>query len=1028
MLYWNGSAWSPTSILMALSGGITLTGTLNANGGTGTSGQILEINGSGLPVWATVSGTGSVTSVDVSGGTTGLTTSGGPIQASGTITLAGTLTIPHGGTGAITASGAINNLLPSQSGKNGLVLMSDGMNVGWASVSGTGTVTSVGLSSPSEFNVINSPITGAGVLTLTKSNEAANTVWAGPTAGSSDAPAFRKLVSADIPDNAANTSGNAATATFATTAENATTAGSATNFTGTLAGDVTGSQGATVVSSVGGSSAASVHSAEQAANNATNTNTASAIVKRDASGNFSAGTITAELNGNAATATSATTAGTATNFSGTLAGDVTGSQSATVVSSVGGSSAASVHSAEQAANNATNTNSASAIVKRDASGNFSAGTITANLTGNVSGTASNVTGTVAIANGGTGGITASDAINNLLPSQSGNAGKVLETNGSTASWQTVSGSGSVTSVGLSVPSEWTVTNSPITSSGTITIAKANESANTVFAGPSSGGDALPTFRSLVSADIPDNASNTSGNAATATFATTAGTATSAGTATNFSGLLSGDVTGSQSATVVSSIGGSSATDVHSAEVAANAATNANTASAIVKRDASGNFSAGTITANLNGTATTATSATTAGTATSAGTATNFSGMLSGEVTGSQSATVVSSVGGSSATNIHSAEVAANAATNANTALAIVKRDASGNFSAGTITANLTGNISGTASNVTGTVATNNGGTGLTGYTTGDLLYAASASTLAKLSVGSNPDGYVLTLSGGLPAWQAASGGGGSGWTLTGNSLAGTEVLGSTNAQPLVIETNGSERLRVLSGGNIGIGTSSPGQLLEVKNGNLLLSNSGTARALQFQGTGSGVSTFSAGAQGSTTINYTLPTSQGASNSVLANDGSGNLSWTPSSSTIFKRKTNQQDYTTTSLVSDTNLYVSLNTNATYTFTCFLSFSDPEYSGNSVKIGFTSPTGSTLKYGINDASAGFGGSRSVINGSGTVSTTISIDNTSTSETCVLVTGIVITSSSSGTLQFKCEETSTPGYIRLNTNSFLQVTQVQ
>lgn len=42
---------------------------------------------------------GTVTSVDVSGGTTGLTTSGGPVTSSGTITLAGTLITTNGGTG-----------------------------------------------------------------------------------------------------------------------------------------------------------------------------------------------------------------------------------------------------------------------------------------------------------------------------------------------------------------------------------------------------------------------------------------------------------------------------------------------------------------------------------------------------------------------------------------------------------------------------------------------------------------------------------------------------------------------------------------------------------------------------------------------------------------------------------------------------------------------------------------------------------------------------------------------------------------
>jgi len=56
------------------------------------------------------------------------------------------------------------------------------------------------------------------------------------------------------------------------------------------------------------------------------------------------------------------------------------------------------------------------------------------------------------------------------------------------------------------------------------------------------------------------------------------------------------------ATVVD-VGGSSAANVHSAELLANASTSLNTLSTIVKRDGSGNFSAGTITATLSGHAT-----------------------------------------------------------------------------------------------------------------------------------------------------------------------------------------------------------------------------------------------------------------------------------------------------------------------------------------------------------------------------------------------------------------------------------------
>jgi len=64
------------------------------------------------------------------------------------------------------------------------------------------------------------------------------------------------------------------------------------------------------------------------------------------------------------------------------------------------------------------------------------------------------------------------------------------------------GTGTVTSVALTAPVEFTVGGSPITLSGTLAISKANENANTVWAGPTSGGAAVPTFRALVAADIP----------------------------------------------------------------------------------------------------------------------------------------------------------------------------------------------------------------------------------------------------------------------------------------------------------------------------------------------------------------------------------------------------------------------------------------------------------------------------------------------------------------------------------------------
>jgi len=63
-------------------------------------------------------GSGTVTSVGVSGGTTGLTATNSPVTTSGTITLAGTLIVANGGTGSTTASGARTNLGATTVGAN----------------------------------------------------------------------------------------------------------------------------------------------------------------------------------------------------------------------------------------------------------------------------------------------------------------------------------------------------------------------------------------------------------------------------------------------------------------------------------------------------------------------------------------------------------------------------------------------------------------------------------------------------------------------------------------------------------------------------------------------------------------------------------------------------------------------------------------------------------------------------------------------------------------------------------------------
>ena len=79
-------------------------------------------------------------------------------------------------------------------------------------------------------------------------------------------------------------------------------------------------------------------------------------------------------------------------------------------------------------------------------------------------------GVLEVDNGGTGQTTQTAAINALLPPQSGNSGKYLTTNGSAASWGTLAGGGTVTSVNISSNvSGLSFTGGPITSSGTIAL-------------------------------------------------------------------------------------------------------------------------------------------------------------------------------------------------------------------------------------------------------------------------------------------------------------------------------------------------------------------------------------------------------------------------------------------------------------------------------------------------------------------------------------------------------------------------------
>ena len=104
---------------------------------------------------------------------------------------------------------------------------------------------------------------------------------------------------------------------------------------------------------------------------------------------------------------------------------------------------------------------------------------------------------------------------------------------------------------------------------------------------------------------------------------------------------------------------------------------------------------------------------------------------------SSSAEVIDTIGGKYYTAI------IDGATNANTASKLVQRDGSGNFSAGTITANLTGNASGSSGSTTGNAAT------ATALATarniaGQSFDGTSAITIASTDLSNTSDIVLLT--------------------------------------------------------------------------------------------------------------------------------------------------------------------------------------------------------------------------------------------------------------------------------------------
>jgi hypothetical protein len=438
-------------------------------------------------------GSGTVTSVDVSGGTTGLTASGGPITTTGTITLGGTLAIGSGGTGSTSAGGAPFALKGANTDITSVTLTSgtittaptssnDIVNKSYADSLATGinfhAACNYATTAALAANTYNNGTGGVGA-TLTANANGTLTID-GYTFLAGDVG--KRIL---VKDESAGANNGAYTLTQAGTASLPYILTRATDFDTAGSGVDQIDQGDFFLV-ISGTDNANTSWVQQTPLPITVGTTALVFIEFAAVQTYTAGTGLSLIT-NQFSITNIGTAGTYGSATQTpvlttnAQGQVTGVTNTTITPAVGSitglaTGVATFLATPSSANLAaavtdetgtgalvfaTSPSLVTPILGVPQSGDFSIGTFTwPTFNQNTTGTASNVTGIVAVANGGTG--TATPAL-------------VAGTNVSiTGTWpnQTINSSnpgGTVTSVDATVPSFLSVTGGPITTSGTLAI-------------------------------------------------------------------------------------------------------------------------------------------------------------------------------------------------------------------------------------------------------------------------------------------------------------------------------------------------------------------------------------------------------------------------------------------------------------------------------------------------------------------------------------------------------------------------------
>ena len=356
-------------------------------------------------------------------------------------------------------------------------------------------------------------------------------------------------------------------------------------------------------------------------------------------------------------------------------------------------------------------------------------------------------------------------------------------------------------------------------------------------------------------------------------------------------------------------------------------------------------------------------------------------------------------------------------------------------STGAITLTNTGvtSINGTANQVIASASTG----AVTLSTPQDIHTAASPTFNGMTLTGLASDNSVATIvvsDGGILKTRAVTSlpGGSSGWALTGNASTSpaTNFLGTTDAQPLVVRTNNTERMRVLSGGAVQV-SSTTGATAEF-------------RIAEPTTGGTDYSAFRTQAQPSS-ITYILPDTAGKDGDVLlvksinTTTNEVTLDWDDANaggglgSIIFARKTADETYTTTNPIAlqyDDHLELELKANTTYRVEVILYVDQLSTGSGALDFAIDVPTGSDMLFGVSGFEDKSGNSNTgnairdtdatgEING-GNNSGYNAIGLSSNNVVLLLINGIVITGSSAGDMKLMWAGTSNNDQIKIRKNS--------